>query len=57
MTEIEICKFINSADKCRFEDVKENWTLVAEWNTEHMKQYRLYLDENGNKKAVIVDLK
>lgn len=56
MSESEICNFIHEAERCQFEDVKENWTLITEWNTEHMEQYRLYFDENGNKKVVILRL-
>lgn len=57
MTENEIVSFIHEAEKCQFHDIKENWILVTEWNTEHMVQYRLYLDKNRRKKVVVVTMK
>lgn len=56
MSETEICDHITHADKCSMQDVKEDWTFIVAWNTEHMKQYRLYFDEDGNKKVVVADL-
>lgn len=56
MTETEICEFICKAEKCNLQDIKDNWTFITEWNTEHMQQYRLYLNENGDRKVIVVEL-
>ena len=38
------------------DDIKKEWTLIAEFATEHMKIYKLYKDTNKDKKFAIVSL-
>lgn len=57
MTENEVWNFISEAKEVHFpDDIKKEWTLIAEFATEHMKIYKLYKDANRDKKFAIVSL-
>lgn len=56
----DVWSFIRDVEKVRFPtDIKKSWTLIMEFvpSTQLFCQYRLYLDQYGNKKYAFVSLR